>query len=130
MTVDALTVLDVLAQERDEPTWQSLTHVWDAYAEERAAGCSPFAAGVRVAARADRLGHAFAVGYPAALEHLFQGPTVLPCADARDANDDGAIDLADVIGLLDRLFAGAAPLPAPSDRSTGPDPTPDALGCG
>lgn len=79
MTVDALTVLDLLARKRDDPTWQSLPQVWDAYAKEREADCSPFCAAVRVAARADRLGQAFAVGYPAALEHLFPGVT-LPAA--------------------------------------------------
>jgi acyl-CoA dehydrogenase len=73
------TPLDVLTQERDEPTWQSLPELWDAYASERAAGRSPFSAAVRVAARADRLGQAFAAGYPAALEHLVPGVR-LPCA--------------------------------------------------
>lgn len=79
MTADGLTVLDVLAQNGNEPTWKSLTQVWDAYAQERAVGSSPFAAAVRVASRADRLGQAFAVGYPAALEHLLPGVT-LPAA--------------------------------------------------
>jgi acyl-CoA dehydrogenase len=73
------TVLDVLAEKPDEPTWESLPAIWDAYAAERAAGRSPLSAAVAVAVRADRLGHAFAVGYPAALEHLLPGAP-LPCA--------------------------------------------------
>jgi len=30
---------------------------------------------------------------------------------------------------LDRLFGGGMPLPLPSERSLGPDPTADSLGC-
>jgi alkylation response protein AidB-like acyl-CoA dehydrogenase len=94
MTVDSLAVLDVLGRKADEPTWQSLRQVWDAYAVERAAGSSPFAAAVRVASRADRLGHAFAVGYPAALEHLLPGvelPGAL-CATESGGNHPKAIE--------------------------------------
>ena len=79
MAEPPLAVLDALAQNRDEATWQSLPELWNAYASERAAGRSPFSASVVVATRADRLGQAFAVGYPAALEHLVPG-VELPCA--------------------------------------------------
>jgi hypothetical protein len=73
------TVLDTLEKQADAGTWQSLAEVWDAYGAERAAGRTPFAAAVHVAARADRLGHAFAVGYPAALQQMV--PDIgLPCA--------------------------------------------------
>ena len=65
----------------------------------------------------------------AVLATLFSGGAPFSCPDAADANDDGMIDISDVVATLDRLFAGGAPLPLPSDRSTGPDPTLDALSC-
>jgi len=64
----------------------------------------------------------------ASLQFLFTGGIIL-CEDASDSNDDGTIDIADPVALLARLFVGAAPLPAPSDISFGPDPTPDSLAC-
>lgn len=64
----------------------------------------------------------------ASLQFLFTGGVIL-CEDASDSNDDGTIDIADPVALLARLFVGAAPLPAPSDISFGPDPTPDSLAC-
>lgn len=79
MTDGPLTVLDVLSTPPVEEPWHDLPELWNAYAVERAAGRSPFASAVHVAARGDRLGHAFAVGYPAALEHLVPGVR-LPCA--------------------------------------------------
>ena len=79
MTDAPLAALDALDEELDAPVWEDLVAVWRAYANARAAGRSPFAAAVAVAARADRLGQAFAVGYPAALEHLVPGVR-LPCA--------------------------------------------------
>lgn len=73
------TVLDLLAEDRAKAPLGSLGELWAAYASARAAGRSPFSSAVSVAAACDRLGHAFAVGYPAALEHLI--PDVeLPCA--------------------------------------------------
>ena len=89
-----MAALDVLGPEADGRSWQNLREVWDAYASEREAGCSPFAAAVRVAARADRLGYAFAVGYPAALEHLLP-PVALPgalCATESGGNHPKAIE--------------------------------------
>ncbi|MGA1487691.1 MAG: cytochrome c peroxidase [Planctomycetota bacterium] len=65
----------------------------------------------------------------ALLETLFAGGQLVNCEDAADANDDGQLNVADAITILGRLFSGDPPLPAPSDRSTGPDPTPDPLGC-
>ncbi len=73
------TVLTVLAGDPARATWGSLEELWAAYASGRNAGRSPLHAAVDVAARADRLGHAFAVGYPAALERLIPGVD-LPCA--------------------------------------------------
>ena len=37
----------------------------------------------------------------------------LPCQDAADANDDGTLDISDVITVLQHLFSGTAPPPAP-----------------
>lgn len=59
-----------------EPT---LAGTWGAYQRERAHGASPFTAAVVVASQVDRLGFAFAVGYPAALEQMIEGVR-LPCA--------------------------------------------------
>ncbi|MGB5220937.1 MAG: hypothetical protein WBN60_07910, partial [Polyangiales bacterium] len=79
MTDPSATVLDVLAERLSGAVLGGLPEVWAAYSTERGEGRSPFSAAVRVAARCDRLGHAFAVGYPAALEHLIRG-VELPCA--------------------------------------------------
>jgi hypothetical protein len=73
------TLLDVLSRDVEAPPKQSLPEVWGAYRSERASGSMPFEAAVRVAATVDRLGFAFAVAYPAALEHLVTG-VELPCA--------------------------------------------------
>lgn len=74
------TWLDVLVpdsvQVNISPT---LADVWAVYERERATASSPFSAAVKVASRVDRLGYAFAVGYPAALEHMV-GETEFPCA--------------------------------------------------
>ena len=65
-------------------------------------------------------------------------PVETGCADALDTNDDGGVDLSDVIWLLEYMFAGGAPVPPPFP-ATGPggiaapdcgsDPTADALTC-
>jgi trypsin-like peptidase len=51
------------------------------------------------------------------------------CREAADFDDNGTVDLSDVIGLLDSLFLGgvdpAAPFPG-----CGSDPSTDSLGCG
>ena len=79
MSAAPLSVLDLLIRAPEEPTWQSLAEAWAAYERARAEGRSPFEAAVDVAAHADRLGQAFGVGYPAALERLVPG-VGLPCA--------------------------------------------------
>ena len=43
-------------------------------------------------------------------------------------NDDGAIDIADAIALLDFLFGGSGDLPEPFGEC-GVDPTEDGVGC-
>ncbi len=50
------------------------------------------------------------------------------CEDAADANDDGIIDISDVMATLGTLFLDDGPLPSPSGFR-GLDPTGDALGC-
>jgi hypothetical protein len=73
------TLLDVLFRDAEAPPKESLSDVWSAYRSERALGSTPFEAAVEVAATVDRLGFAFAVGYPAALEQMMTG-VALPCA--------------------------------------------------
>ena len=64
----------------------------------------------------------------ALLEFLFLGVGTLLCEDGSDANDDGELDLADPITVVQRILGGPL-LPAPTDRSLGPDPTDDVLNC-
>jgi len=73
------TLLDVLSRDIEAPAKQTLSGVWAEYRTGRASGSTPFEAAVRVAATTDRLGFAFAVAYPAALEHMVAGVD-LPCA--------------------------------------------------
>jgi hypothetical protein len=63
-----------------------------------------------------------------ALRHL-AGGAPLSCPDALDADDDGAITLADPLRVLGALFAREPPPPAPFPAPGG-DPTPDGLECG
>ncbi len=65
------------------------------------------------------------------LFHLFHNdPATLPCDDACDGNDDGKLNLADAIRMLETLFTTrGGPLPAPYEEC-GPDKTTeDPLGC-
>jgi PKD repeat protein len=52
----------------------------------------------------------------------------IPCADATDANDDGALNITDPIFTLNYLFRGGAAIPAPLQRCAR-DPTEDPLRC-
>jgi hypothetical protein len=53
-----------------------------------------------------------------------------PCDDACDANDDGRLDAADVVFILEYMFVPNSPVPpAPGPLMPGPDPTDDALRC-
>jgi len=53
-----------------------------------------------------------------------------PCDDACDANDDGRLDAADIVFLLNYLFVPGSPFPpAPGPKTPGVDPTSDNLGC-
>ncbi len=62
------------------------------------------------------------------LDYLFGGAPAYECDDACDVNDDGLLDIADGIYLLNYLFASGPP-PAAPDGSCGPDLTADGLGC-
>jgi len=62
------------------------------------------------------------------LAWLFASGAPLPCLDAADADDSGAIDIADPIRVLSFLFEGGAPPPPPTVEAA-PDPTTDALPC-
>ncbi len=61
------------------------------------------------------------------LAYLFGG-AILPCRDAADANDDGALDIADAVYVLAYLFAKGTPPPEPSG-APGSDPTTDSIEC-
>jgi hypothetical protein len=54
--------------------------------------------------------------------------SALACQDAGDTNDDGVLDVADVVKLLNYLFGDGTPLPAPFP-GCGIDPTDDLLLC-
>jgi hypothetical protein len=57
------------------------------------------------------------------LSQLFLDDDIAACHDASDANDDGAVDIADPIAILGSLFLGA---PGPSTECQ-TDPTADTL---
>ena len=61
------------------------------------------------------------------LDNLFSSPQPIHCEDACDSNDDGLIDIADAISLLNGLFQ-SQPLPMPW-MVCGPDVTPSNLTC-
>lgn len=61
---------------------------------------------------------------------IFSAGPFVPCPDAQDVNDDGLVDIVDLIELLNfGYMAGAIPIPAPGTIVCGPDPTPDDLDC-
>lgn len=74
-----LPLLEVLTGAVETLQNVSLEFVWQVYQRERASGASPFKAAVLVSSQVDRLGFAFALGYPAALEDLVSG-VQLPAA--------------------------------------------------
>ena len=66
---------------------------------------------------------------PSVLDFLFGGGgPPLSCLDAGDTNDNGSVDVADVVYLLAFLFSSGDP-PPPPFPDPGPDPTPDPLVC-
>ena len=50
----------------------------------------------------------------------------VPCHDALDSNDDGALDIGDPIYLLTYMFGGGSPPPPPFGGTCGPEPTLDS----
>ena len=62
------------------------------------------------------------------LDVLFVSGGAVPCEDACDGDDDGALSLVDAIGLLAYLYTGGFPPPLPF-QVCGSDPTPDAVTC-
>jgi hypothetical protein len=62
------------------------------------------------------------------IQYLLLGDREPPCLGAADADDSGALDVTDAIGILTYLFLDADPLAEPF-AACGPDPTPDALSC-
>jgi hypothetical protein len=52
----------------------------------------------------------------------------LPCRDAADVNDDGFLDVSDVVTILQFLFSGSPP-PPPPFPDPGGDTTVDFLDC-
>ncbi|MGB5813124.1 MAG: acyl-CoA dehydrogenase family protein, partial [Polyangiales bacterium] len=86
MAKEGLLLLNMLTREAPIDPKSSLHEVWDAYQGAKANGVTAFRAAVQVASTADRLGLAFAVGYPAALEHLVGGvlfPSALCVTEAK-----------------------------------------------
>ena len=59
--------------------------------------------------------------------HLFRGVEI-PCDDAADVNDNGQLEVADVMALLEYLFVTGM-RPAPPFPELGVDPSEDGLGC-
>jgi acyl-CoA dehydrogenase len=72
-------LLDVLSADAAGAPEGELEQVWRGYQALREVGAEPFASAVFAGSRVDRLGLAFAAGYPAALQQLSSG-TELPCA--------------------------------------------------
>lgn len=79
MQAEPPTLLDALVAPGTPVVLDTLADAWSAYTDARGRGATPFVAAAHVACRVDRLGFAFAVGYPAALEHMVPG-VELPCA--------------------------------------------------
>ena len=60
---------------------------------------------------------------------FFGDQSGLPCEDAADANDDGALSVEDPLATLQFLFLQGAVIKAPGVGHPWLDPTPDSLGC-
>jgi hypothetical protein len=74
-------------------------------------------------------GHPGIADIVAIVENLFAGRLVFfDCPKMLDADDDGALDVADPISLAAYLFRAGSP-PPPPFAVCGADPTPDLLAC-
>lgn len=59
------------------------------------------------------------------------GPTLFPCPDAADVNNDGGLDTGDLSFVLSWLFIPGSPdIPAPGPEACGIDTIADTLDCG
>ncbi len=58
-----------------------------------------------------------------------QVPGGIPCEDAADVNDDGSINIVDVLYLLNFGFLPGSPPPPAPFLICGMDPTDDSLDC-
>ena len=63
------------------------------------------------------------------LGFLFTPDIFLLCKDAADADDNGGINIADVVNVFNFLFSGGKPPAAPGPFDCGPDATEDDLDC-
>ena len=63
------------------------------------------------------------------IDMVLHGRRLPRCQDAADANDDGRIDVSDVVATLWAVFTGDGPLPSAAARGRGFDHTPDDLFC-
>ncbi|MEM7138844.1 MAG: acyl-CoA dehydrogenase family protein [Myxococcota bacterium] len=70
MGEQGLCLLDVLSRDTALEPVSSLAEAWALYRTARSSGAAPLEAAVSAASRVDRLGFAFSVGYPAALERM------------------------------------------------------------
>ncbi|MDG1455087.1 MAG: hypothetical protein P8R38_02670, partial [Planctomycetota bacterium] len=62
--------------------------------------------------------------------HLFSNQGDPDCPDACDVNDDGSLNIADAISLLNNLICCSQTVPPPPGPvNCGEDPTDDDLGC-
>jgi hypothetical protein len=62
------------------------------------------------------------------LNYLFQRGDAPSCQESADANDDGRLNITDVLAIVSHLFGKQKPLPAPF-AECGEDTTPDTLTC-
>ena len=60
---------------------------------------------------------------------LFLGEGSIPCDDAADVNDNGAVDISDPIASLGYQFLGTFVIPSPGAKECGRDETDDEIGC-
>jgi len=63
------------------------------------------------------------------LKFLFINGGEPPCLDAADAEDNGFLNITDVLVILNDFFRDGTGIPDPGPFSCGTDPTPDQLDC-
>ena len=64
------------------------------------------------------------------LSNYLYSASAISCEDAADTNDDGRIDISDLVNLSSYIsYGGDRLLPSPGSKVAGIDPTKDSLGC-